>query len=116
MFEYDKDDYEQRNGCKVYMNKKQWVSRWTGNHLTLGVHYTQTSESIHAAIKHFLSSNTLLTNPAVKLAEYRQSISERGENKATRLALKEFSRNSGQYPIENHLSKVISPFAMSIVK
>ena len=80
------------------------------------MHSTQRSESIHAAIKHFLSSHTLLTDLAEKLEEYRQSISERGEGKATRLALKEFSRNSGQHPIENHLSKVISPFAMSIVK
>ena len=101
----------------LYERKKQWgVSRWTWNHLTLGVHSTQRSESIHAAIKLFLSSHILLTDLAGKLEEYRQNISERGEGKATRLALKQFSRVSGQHPIEDYISKRISPFAMSIVK
>ena len=100
----------------LYERKKQWVSRWTWNHLTLGVHSTQRSESIHAAIKLFLSSHTLLTDLAGKLEEYRHNISERGEGKATRLALKQFSRVSGQHPIEDYISKRISPFAMSIVK
>ena len=63
----------------LYQRRKQWAARWTWRHLTLGAHSTQRAESVHAAIKHFLSRHTLITDLAIKIEEYRQTVSERGE-------------------------------------
>ena len=80
--------------------RKQWVSRWTWNHLTLGVHSTQQSESIHASIKYFLSSHTLLTDLQRSWKNIaRKSLREGKEGNQT-----------SYYPIENRLSKRIVSF------
>ena len=105
----------------LYQRRKQWAARWTWCHLTLGAHSTQRSDSVHAAIKHFLSRHTLITELATKIEEYRQTVSERGEGKAIRIALRNLVVSSlGHYvylhPVELDLSKRLSPLALSIAK
>eukprot|EP00963_Diacronema_lutheri_P003056 scaffold249_cov342-Pavlova_lutheri.AAC.1 len=54
----------------MYAKRRQWASRWTWQHLTQGAHSTQRSDSIHAAIRGFLSSRSSLTHLLSKLSEY----------------------------------------------
>ncbi|KAI6657110.1 hypothetical protein LOD99_15896 [Oopsacas minuta] len=69
----------------LYDKRIQWASRWTWQHLTLGAHSTQRSESIHSTIKQFLNAHTLLTHLANKIDENRKSLSEQNEGRATRV-------------------------------
>ena len=105
----------------LYERRKQWAARWTWCHLTLGAHSTKRAEFVHAAIKHFLLRHTLITDLATKIEEYRQAVSERGEGKATRVALtnlviSRFGEIVYLHPVELDLSKRLSPFGLSIVK
>ena len=97
----------------LYDKRKQWASRWTWQHLTLGAHSTQRSESIHSTIKQFLNAHTLLTHLANKIDENRKTLSEQNEGRATRLALK-MATYSSKHPIERNLK--LTPFALAIVK
>ena len=54
----------------MYAKRRQWASRWTWQHFTQGAHSTQRSESIHAAIKGFLSSRSSFTHLLNKLSDY----------------------------------------------
>ena len=97
----------------LYDKGKQWASRCTRQHLTLGAHSTQRSESIHSTIKQFLNAHTLLTHLAKKVDENRKTLSEQNEGRATRLALK-MATYSSKHPIERDLK--LTPFALAIVK
>ena len=97
----------------LYEKRKQWAARWTWEYLTLGAHSTQRSESVHASIKHYLKSNTLLTHLSNKIDENRDTLSDQNKGRATRLALK-MATYSTKHPIEKSLN--ITPFAPTIVR
>ena len=96
--------------------RKQWAARWTWQIRTLGVHSTQRAEAIHSSIKRFLSANTLLTQLASKIEESRNTISDMGEGKSIRLALKNASSTSDYHSVAENLLQIVTPFAFSIVK
>ena len=96
--------------------KEQWAARWTWEHLTLGVHSTQRAEAVHSAIKHFLTSHTLLVDLATKIENYRNTVADRSEGIATRQALKQASFRTGRHPTLEHLNNRISPFALSLMQ
>ena len=100
----------------LHSRRKQWAARWTWQIQTLGVHSTQRAEAIHSSIKRFLSANTLLTQLASKIDDSRNTLSDLGEGKSIRLALKNSSSTTGYHPIEHTLRQIITPFAFSIVK
>ena len=87
----------------LYDKRQQWAARCTWQHLTLGAHFTQRSESVHSCIKQFLNSHTLLTQLATKIDENRQTISCQNEGRAIRLALKLGYDSSTRYSIEKNL-------------
>ena len=98
----------------LYDKRQQWAARWTWQHLTLGAHSTQRSESVHSCIKQFLNSHTLLTQLATKIDENRQTTSCQNEGRATRLALKLGYDSSTRHSIEKNLK--ITPFSLAIVR
>ena len=99
----------------LYNRKSQWAARWTWGHLTMGAHSTQRSEAVNSSIKHFLNTHTLLTELVTK-EEYRETITDQSEGKATKIMLKHASQTTGVHPIETSLRNVISPFALTLVK
>ena len=96
--------------------KEQWAARYTWRHLTLGVHSTQRSESIHSSIKRFLTAHTLLIELVTKLEEFSLKASDLTGGKAARLALKQISELAGHHPVILQLQKIISPFALDILR
>ena len=64
----------------------------------------------------FLNSHTLLTELVTKIEEYRETITDQSEGKATKIMLKHVSQTTGVHPIETSLRNVISPFALAVVK
>ena len=99
----------------LYDKRRKWAVRWTWQFHTRGIISTQRSESVHFAIKGFLTAHTLLTELVAKLDQYQITISEKGEGNATRLALKQASQNTPTHPIQKYFS-TISPFARSLIE
>jgi hypothetical protein len=54
----------------IYATHTKWCFAWTWSSVTLGVHSTQRSESIHAVIKALLSNNSTLIDVITKLEEW----------------------------------------------
>jgi hypothetical protein len=56
---------------------ERWAYRFTWRYFTLGLHSTQRIEAVHAAIVHFLSQSTLLTDLVPHLESYAQDVTVR---------------------------------------
>lgn len=105
----------------LYKRSKQLATRWTWCYLTLGAHSTQRTESAHSGTNHSSSRHTLTTVLAAKIEEYLHTVSEKGEGKASRIALRNIIISfSGEIvysiPVELDLSERLSPCGLSIVK
>ena len=85
-------------------------------HLTMGAHSTQRSEAVNSSMTHFINSHTLLSELVTKIEGYREIITDQSEGKATKIMLEHVSQTTGVHPIETSLRKVISPFALAVVK
>ncbi len=54
----------------IYVTHTKWCFAWTWSSVTLGVHSTQRSESIHAIIRLLLTNNSTLIDVITKLEEW----------------------------------------------
>ena len=97
--------------------KEKWAARWTWATFTAGVHSTQRSEIVHAAIKRFLGATTLLTQLAESLVLHSDDIDQKAAEKAARAALTATSRSmsSDSSFVASQVSK-LSTFALSTLR
>ena len=89
------------------------------NNVIVGVHSTQRSESIHAAVKNRqVSSNCLLVDLAKALINYGKSVELKNDTKVERDILTSMARamNAASMAIVHELEQKVTPFAMKILK
>lgn len=100
---------------KLGARRAQWAARDTWKHRTLGVHSTQRSESVHAAVAGFLCASMLLTQLMSALDSYENNVSMRAEEKALR-ALARAAERQANHPLLDSLAGVASPHALRLLR
>ena len=94
----------------MYAKRRQCASRWTRQHFMQGAHSTQRSQSIHAAIKGFLSSRSSFTHLLNKLSDY--AVEKMSENYMRVLHGRLFQASQTLHsPLLDSAANFITPFA-----
>ena len=96
--------------------KERWAARWTWQHFTLGVHSTQRADSVHAAIKRFLTSSKFLVDLANSLCDYHKDVQLSSALDVVCQAIRTATSTQADMPCIATISDCLTGHALEIVR
>ena len=98
----------------LYQKRERWAARYTWRTLTLAMHSSQRSKSVHSAIDRFCSASMLLVDLLQRLDEYGANVDVRADTRDALRCMRLLRREGRQSvpPIISSAARIVSPWAV----
>lgn len=99
----------------IYNTRMKWCFSWTWKEVTLGVHSTQRSESIHSVIKSLLHNNSTLIDVIVNMEVWAETRSHEAQTKLYVYCTKSSGKTLQQGRLVKGMSNLFHEHAIKLV-